>query len=103
MAAEGFGRVRHCGLEQRDCEFDRASREIVELVNKLAGKVESGFLVGGLTSSRKQNVQVADGMTEGGISGVSFSDSVTVATRSATARRIASYSLTVPPATGLTG
>jgi small ligand-binding sensory domain FIST len=60
---------------------DPHNREIVELVNKLAGKVESGFLVGGLTSSRRQNLQVADGVTEGGISGVSFADSVTVATR----------------------
>jgi small ligand-binding sensory domain FIST len=60
---------------------DPHNREIPELVAKLAGKVESGFLVGGLTSSRRQNVQVADGMTEGGISGVSFADSVTVATR----------------------
>jgi small ligand-binding sensory domain FIST len=60
---------------------DPHNREIVELVNRLAGKVESGFLVGGLTSSRRQNVQVADDVTEGGISGVSFADSVTVATR----------------------
>jgi small ligand-binding sensory domain FIST len=60
---------------------DPHNREIPELVAKLAGKVESGFLVGGLTSSRRQNFQVADGMTEGGISGVSFADSVTIATR----------------------
>lgn len=60
---------------------DPGSRDIAELVNKLAGRVESGFLVGGLTSSRRQNVQIADGVVEGGCSGVSFSDSVTVATR----------------------
>jgi small ligand-binding sensory domain FIST len=60
---------------------DPYSRDIAELVSKLAGKVESGFLVGGLTSSRRQNLQIADGMVESGCSGVSFSDSVTVATR----------------------
>lgn len=60
---------------------DPHGRDIAELVNKLAGRVESGFLVGGLTSSRKQNLQIADGLVEGGCSGVSFSDSVTVATR----------------------
>jgi small ligand-binding sensory domain FIST len=54
---------------------------IADLVTRLAGKVESGFLVGGLTSSRRQNLQVADGVVEGGLSGVSFSDGVTVATR----------------------
>jgi len=60
---------------------DPQNRDIAQLVNKLAGKVESGFLVGGLTSSRRQNLQVADGVVEGGLSGVSFADSVTVATR----------------------
>jgi len=60
---------------------DPYNRHLPELVGRLAGKVESGFLVGGLTSSRRQNLQVADGVVEGGLSGVSFADSVTVATR----------------------
>jgi small ligand-binding sensory domain FIST len=60
---------------------DPYNRDIAELVNRLAGKVESGFLVGGLTSSRSQNLQIADGVLEGGFSGVAFADSVTVATR----------------------
>lgn len=60
---------------------DPHNRDVAELVVKLAGKVESGFLVGGLSSSRRQNLQLADGLTEGGISGVSFADSVAVATR----------------------
>jgi len=60
---------------------DPHNRHLPDLVSRLAGKVESGFLVGGLTSSRRQNLQVADGVMEGGLSGVSFADSVTVATR----------------------
>jgi len=60
---------------------DPYNRDIGELVTKLAGKVESGFLVGGLTSSRGRNLQVADGLVEGGLSGVAFADSITVATR----------------------
>jgi small ligand-binding sensory domain FIST len=60
---------------------DPQIRHIADLVSRLAGKVESGFLVGGLTSSRRQNLQVADGVVEGGLSGVSFADNVTVATR----------------------
>jgi small ligand-binding sensory domain FIST len=60
---------------------DPYSRHVADLVNRLAGKMESGFLVGGLTSSRRQNLQIADGVVEGGLSGVSFSDGVTVATR----------------------
>lgn len=60
---------------------DPFNRRLADLVNRLAGKVESGFLVGGLTSSRRQNLQIADGVVEGGLSGVSFSDGVTIATR----------------------
>ncbi|MBI4203819.1 MAG: FIST C-terminal domain-containing protein [Betaproteobacteria bacterium] len=60
---------------------DPNNRQVTELVSRLADRVESGFLVGGLTSSRRQNLQIADGITEGGLSGVSFSDAVTVATR----------------------
>ncbi len=60
---------------------DPHNRQVAQLVSRLAERVESGFLVGGLTSSRRQNLQIADGITEGGLSGVSFSDGVTVATR----------------------
>ncbi len=60
---------------------DPLNRHITELVGRLAERVESGFLVGGLTSSRRQNLQIADGVIEGGLSGVSFSDGVAVATR----------------------
>ena len=60
---------------------DPHNGRLVDLVTRLAGKVESGFLVGGLTSSRRQNVQIADGVVEGGLSGVSFSDGITIATR----------------------
>ena len=60
---------------------DPQNPAIADLVSRLAGKVESGFLVGGLTSSRRQNLQIADGVVDGGLSGVSFSDGVAVATR----------------------
>lgn len=60
---------------------DPLNRRLAELVQRLAGKVESGFLVGGLTSSRRQNLQIADGVVEGGLSGVAFSDGITIATR----------------------
>jgi small ligand-binding sensory domain FIST len=60
---------------------DPTNAEIAALVSGLAGKVESGFLVGGLTSSRKLNPQIADTLTEGGLSGVVFTEDVPVATR----------------------
>jgi small ligand-binding sensory domain FIST len=60
---------------------DPANEEIVSLVSKLAGRVDSGFVVGGLVSSRKRNLQLAGRVLEGGLSGVAFSDQITVATR----------------------
>ncbi len=60
---------------------DPTNADVAALVSGLAGKVESGFLVGGLTSSRKLNPQIADGVTEGGVSGVVFGEEVAVATR----------------------
>jgi small ligand-binding sensory domain FIST len=60
---------------------DPHNPHVARLVGALAEKMESGFLVGGLTSSRRRNPQIADGVTEGGLSGVGFTDGVTVATR----------------------
>jgi len=61
---------------------DPHNRYVTELVSQLAERVESGFLVGGLTSSRRQNLQIAGEVTEGGsLSGVAFSDGVAIATR----------------------
>jgi small ligand-binding sensory domain FIST len=60
---------------------DPTNAEVAALVSALAGRIESGFVVGGLTSSRRLNPQIADGITEGGVSGVVFTEDVAVATR----------------------
>jgi small ligand-binding sensory domain FIST len=74
----------HCG--ERAANFamvhaDPANSNVPELIAGIAGKVESGFVVGGLTSSRAENWQIAEKTHEGGMSGVLLSDEVTVATR----------------------
>ena len=60
---------------------DPHNPQVSELIPRLADKVESGFLLVGLTSSRQQNLQIADRVIDGGMSGVAFADSVTIATR----------------------
>ena len=60
---------------------DPYNEHVGEIVVRLAEKVESNFLVGGLTSSRQHNLQIADRVIDGGISGVAFADTVTIATR----------------------
>lgn len=51
------------------------------LVNALCERMDGGFVVGGLTSSRGAHPQLADGITAGGVSGVLFDPRVSVVTR----------------------
>jgi small ligand-binding sensory domain FIST len=60
---------------------DPQTENLDKLVLALAKRVESGFLVGGLVSSRGRNCQLAQNVVEGGVSGVAFSDNVIIATR----------------------
>ncbi len=58
---------------------DSTNPNIPSLIEDFA-ETTGGFLVGGLTSSRRSNVQVANRITGGGISGVLFAPDVEVAT-----------------------
>jgi small ligand-binding sensory domain FIST len=60
---------------------DPRTADLDRLVDDFAGALESGFLTGGLSSSRNEYIQIADVVTKGGISGVMFSDQVVVSTR----------------------
>ena len=58
---------------------DPANALVPHLIEELTAKT-SGFLVGGLTSSRVQSYQVAEQVTGGGLSGVMFAPSLEVVT-----------------------
>ncbi len=60
---------------------DPNNAEVSRLVSELAQRIPDGFLVGGLTSSRSASLQIADGITQGGISGVLFGPDIGVSTR----------------------
>lgn len=60
---------------------DPLDGDIARKIRLLARRTESGFLVGGLASSRGGNMLLADSVERSGLSGVAFSDAVTVATR----------------------
>lgn len=60
---------------------DPENQKMLGLIELFAARMESGFVVGGLTSSRQANVQVADGVTQGGLSGVGFTSDVALTTR----------------------
>ena len=62
----------HFGIVHADPRNPKVAAVVAELADKIMG----GFLVGGLTSSRGTYSQIAQHVTEGGISGVLFADDV---------------------------
>jgi small ligand-binding sensory domain FIST len=71
--------------EQADAHFgvvhgDPRNPKTPAFIAELAEAINDGYLVGGLSSSRGPNFQIAGGLTEGGLSGVLFSSRVPVAT-----------------------
>lgn len=59
---------------------DPLNQDTQDLIEALQQQLDNGFLVGGLTSSRGSHYQVADHVLSGGISGVLFSENVSVIT-----------------------
>ena len=60
---------------------DPRNAQMQQLIEALSARMSSGFVVGGLSSSRGDMPQIADTQTSGGLSGVSFSENVQLATR----------------------
>ena len=71
----GFG--PHFGVVHADPH----TPDVAGLIADMSTKVESGYLVGGLSSSRAQTVQVANDVLSGGLSGAVFASGVRVSTR----------------------
>ncbi|KQV99701.1 FIST N-terminal domain-containing protein [Rhizobacter sp. Root1221] len=60
---------------------DPATPDLPELIAEMSTRTTSGYLFGGLASSRTHTVQVADGVFEGGLSGVAFAAGVSMVSR----------------------
>ena len=60
---------------------DPATPDLTELIAELADRTDSGYLFGGLASSRSTTVHFADGLWRGGLSGVAFSRDVALISR----------------------
>jgi small ligand-binding sensory domain FIST len=60
---------------------DPQAPDVPGLVADMSAKVASGYLVGGISSSRTRTVQVANEVVSGGLSGVALAGGVGVATR----------------------
>jgi len=60
---------------------DPATPDLAELITEMSDRTASGYLFGGLASSRAGNVHIADGVWQGGLSGVAFSADVALVSR----------------------
>jgi len=60
---------------------DPTTHDLAELIVEMSDRTTSGYLFGGLASSRGAAVQIADGVWRGGLSGVAFSDDVALVSR----------------------
>lgn len=67
----------HCALVHADPH----TPDLPELLPELAQRTASGYLFGGLTASRSRSVQLADGLWQGGLSGVAFAADVGLVSR----------------------
>jgi small ligand-binding sensory domain FIST len=60
---------------------DPGTHDITELLGDLSDRMASGYLFGGVASSRTRACQVAEGVIEGGLSGVAFTRDVGIVSR----------------------
>ena len=60
---------------------DPAAPDVAGLVSDITLKMASGYVVGGISSSRSHTVQIANEVLSGGLSGAAFGKDVAVATR----------------------
>jgi small ligand-binding sensory domain FIST len=60
---------------------DPAAPDVPGLLMDLSSKIASGYLVGGLSSSRSHTVQIANAVLSGGLSGAALAPEIAVATR----------------------
>jgi small ligand-binding sensory domain FIST len=60
---------------------DPQTHDLSELIHELADRTATGYLFGGLASSRSQALHLADGVFSGGLSGVAFGEDVHLISR----------------------
>jgi len=60
---------------------DPATHDLAALIGELSDRLPTGYLFGGLASSRSRTLTLADGVFEGGLSGVAFGRDVPLLSR----------------------
>ncbi len=60
---------------------DARTHDLAELLGDLSGRTASGYLFGGVAATRNRSCQIAEGVLEGGLSGVAFTRDVAIVSR----------------------
>jgi len=60
---------------------DPATPDLAELIADLSARTATGYLFGGLASARNRTLHIADGVLEGGLSGVAYAKDVALVSR----------------------
>jgi small ligand-binding sensory domain FIST len=60
---------------------EASTPELSEVVAEMSARTATGYLFGGLAASRTRSLHIADGVFEGGLSGVAFSEGVSLVSR----------------------
>ncbi len=60
---------------------DGNTPDLADLIDDMSARTTSGYLFGGLASSRGSSCQIADGVYQGGLSGVAFTRDVALVSR----------------------
>jgi small ligand-binding sensory domain FIST len=60
---------------------DPATPDLADLIVEMSDRTDAGYLFGGLVSSRGPGVHLADGVWQGGLSGVAFTQDVALVSR----------------------
>jgi small ligand-binding sensory domain FIST len=60
---------------------DPATPDLAELIGDLSARTATGYLFGGLASARTRTLHIADGVLEGGLSGVAYTQEIALVSR----------------------
>ena len=77
----GARKLQHIDAYSALVHADGSTPDMAELITEMSTRTRSGYLFGGLASSRGAAVHIADGAWQGGLSGVAFSDEVALLSR----------------------
>ncbi|MBV8125757.1 MAG: FIST C-terminal domain-containing protein [Burkholderiaceae bacterium] len=77
----GIHPLRHWPAETALVHSDSSNPDLPALLDELAVQTHSQYLFGGITSGRMQGVQIANGVWQGGLSGVAFGPDVSLVSR----------------------